>query len=65
MFCLIVEVLVYGKLVRSCWNGLSVGLTTLFLDRLTFLEVVLKAVLSSQSDMLTNQQFRENSCRNS
>ena len=26
---------IYGKLVRSCWDGLSVVLTTLFVDRLT------------------------------
>ena len=35
MFCLIVELSIYGKLVRSCWDGLSVVLTTLFVDRLT------------------------------
>ena len=31
---------VYGKLVRSCWDGLSVVLTTLFLDKLTLMYMV-------------------------
>ena len=31
---------IYGKLVRSCWDGLSVVLTTLFLDKFTLMYMV-------------------------
>ena len=53
---------VYGKLMRSCCDGLSVVLTTLFLDRLTLSAFKSSTQFTSfhqYSDMLTNQQFGE------
>ena len=67
MFGLIVVQIKYidGKLVRS-WDGLSVVLPTLFMDKLTLSGFKSSTQFSSfhqYSDMLKNQQFRENGRR--
>ena len=51
---------IYGKLVRSCWDGLPVVLTTLFVDRLTLSGFKSSTQFTSfhqYSDMLSSERM--------